>query len=97
MVRTRDLEIDFRRPSFNNIALTISATMAGLQLCYNTPSVNVRNPNVRILALLNLVWLLNRSDFERSVIYYNRKNCNRMFGFRHYWHSYEMKAEIRTI
>ena len=20
-----------------------------------------------------------------------------MFGFRHYWHSYEMKAEIRTI
>ena len=35
-------------------------------LTHNT--VNVQNPNVQILALLKVVWLLNRSDFERCLI-----------------------------
>ena len=45
-------------------------------------TVNVRKPNVRFSALLKVVWLLNRSDFERrSITELNRSVIGHSVGY----------------
>ena len=55
---------DFRQAQISGVEVS---DISALQSRALTDTVERRNPNVQILVLLKVVWLLNRSDFERSV------------------------------
>ena len=55
---------DFRQVQISGVEVS---DISALQSRALTDTVERRNPNVQISVLLKVVWLLNRSDFERSV------------------------------
>ena len=47
--------------------------------------MKVRNPNVRISALFDLVWLSNRSDLGRSIGQPHRRSVRSVHYARPFW------------